>query len=217
MVLDFRCCGHVSHRVSFRGFELVDVVHTRKAYHALDGFDQGILRKYLHGPNITNEHAQHWSHNGSDRCQLCGGLDSSYHRLRDALPSDSHQALPTLPTVVSLHVWTLHSSLHVPWLQHLGGLPRSFPIPSVPPPVRSWTFSRMAAVCIPEIPNVGLPRLLVHAAPVQLDYDPSGFKPLIAQPLAGVLESAYRTELQAIVVAPVGGRSVWGLGSHLVR
>ena len=97
------------------------------------------------------------------------------------------------------------------------GLPRSFPIPSVPPPVRSWTFSRMAAVCIPEIPNVGLPRLLVHAAPVQLDYDPSGFKPLIAQPLAGVLESAYRTELQAIVVAPVGGRSVWGLGSHLVR
>jgi len=55
------------------------------------------------------------------------------------------------------------------------------------------------------------------AAPVQFDYDPSGFKPLIAQPLAGVLESAYRAELQAIVVALVSGRSVWGLGSHLVR
>lgn len=58
---------------------------------------------------------------------------------------------------------------------------------------------------------------VVHAAPVQFDYDPSGFKPLIAQPLAGVLESAYRAELQAIVVALVSGRSVWGLGSHLVR
>ena len=45
---------HVQHRPSFRGFRLVDVVHTRAAYLRFDPFDQGVLRKHLHGATLTN-------------------------------------------------------------------------------------------------------------------------------------------------------------------
>ena len=41
--------SQVQHRSSFRGFETVDVALTRLAYGRFDSYDQGILRKHLHG------------------------------------------------------------------------------------------------------------------------------------------------------------------------
>ena len=47
--------ARVHHRSDFRGFGSVDVFHTRRAYHQADGFDQGVLRKHLHGAHVTND------------------------------------------------------------------------------------------------------------------------------------------------------------------
>ena len=49
--------SQVQHRSSFRGFETVDVALTRLAYGRFDSYDQGILRKHLHGATLTNAHA----------------------------------------------------------------------------------------------------------------------------------------------------------------
>ena len=123
---------HVQHRRSFQGFETVDVNLTRVAYHRLDAYDQGILRKHLHGATLTNAHAQHWSSSRSDLCIKCGQLDSLRHRLmdcpatqhiRDGLSVDFLGALPSLPSVVVEHGWTLRPCLAVPWMQYLDAIP----------------------------------------------------------------------------------------------
>ena len=79
----------VQHRRSFHGFGSVDVALTRVAYHRPDPYDQGILRKHLHGATLTNAHAQHWSSSRSDLCLKCGQLDSVRHRLMDC-PATQH-------------------------------------------------------------------------------------------------------------------------------
>ena len=85
----FRCqrawipvvAARVSHRTPFADFSRVDVRHTRQEYLLASGFDQGVLRKFLNGASFTNAHAYRWSETGSDRCLLCGEMDSSWHRL----------------------------------------------------------------------------------------------------------------------------------------
>ena len=98
--------ARIAHRPSFAGFQQVDVVDTRTDYRTFDGFDQGVLRKFLHGALITNDHVQHWSESGVSACSQCGAPDSVGHRLwecphsgslRDSLPVECLQVLPTLP------------------------------------------------------------------------------------------------------------------------
>ena len=81
--------AHVQHRPSFRGFHLVDVAHTRAAYLKFEPFDQGVLRKHLHGATLTNQHAQHWSSDRSAACTKCPALDSTFHRLWEC-PATQH-------------------------------------------------------------------------------------------------------------------------------
>ena len=201
----------VAHRPTFKGFQLVDVVATRRDYRTFDGFDQGVLRKFLHGALISNDHAQHWSESGVAACLLCGGVDSVKHRLwecsasaklRDELPMDFHHVLPTLPAVVSQHGWSLQSHLEVAWFQYLTALPVDFPLPSVPPPGQILDLFTDGSCLFPREPHCRVAAFaVVHASPFSLDFAPTSFRPLIAQPLAGVLQSAYRAELQALVAA----------------
>ena len=201
----------IAHRPTFQGFAQVDVVATRSDYRAFDGFDQGVLRKFLHGALITNDHVQHWSETGVACCSQCGGLDSVVHRLwecpssgslRSQLPDEFHQILPTLPAVVAQHGWTLQSSLWVPWMRYLSELPASFPVPQLPPPENILDLFTDGSCLFPRDPWCRVAAFsVVHASRFCLDFSPNGFRPLIAQPLAGVLQSAYRAELQAIVAA----------------
>lgn len=115
--------------------------HTHQAYHALTGFDQGILRKFLHGANITNAHAQHWSDSGSDRCVcvLCGQVDSPWHSGTTLHPSHCvlRSPLDTLSRCSRCQVLSrCMDGLSVPASQSRGldSLPHSFPIPATKPP-----------------------------------------------------------------------------------
>lgn len=203
--------ARISHRSTFAGFHQVDVMDTRSDYRQFDGFDQGVLRKFLHGALITNDHVQHWSDSGVAACSQCGAPDSVGHRLwdcphsralREALPVDFCQLLPTLSKVVSHHGWTLQSSLWVSWLRYLVELPGEFPVPCVPPPGPILDLFTDGSCLFPKDPSCRVAAFaVVHAAPFGLDFDPTCFRPLVAQPLSGVLQTAYRAELQAIVAA----------------
>ena len=201
----------VRHRRSFHGFEAVDLCATRKAYQQLDPYDQGIIRKYLHGATITNEHAQHWSDDGVATCVKCGAPDSTRHRLwecaytaelRAAIPSDVYQELTLLPSVSLEHGWTLRSPLAAAWNQYLLGLP-SEPVfqPNVPqlPILDLFTDGS----CL--YPTDGDIRMaswaVVQAPPFGLSDARGGFVPVAAQPLSGLLQSAYRAELTAVLAA----------------
>ena len=88
------------------------------------------------------------------------------------------------------------------WLQYLTALPCEFPVPSMPPPGQIIDLFTDGSCLFPREPQCRVAAFaVVHASPFCLDFEPAGFRPLIAQPLAGVLQPAYRAELQAIVAA----------------
>lgn len=203
--------SHVQHRRTFLGFDTVDVAATRHAYSRLDAYDQGILRKHLHGATLTNEHAQHWSSTRSDLCLKCGMLDSVRHRLlacpatqhiRDGLSVDFLAALPSLPAVVIEHGWTLRPCLANAWLQYLDSIPSEvtfLPCANRPSILDLFTdgsclfptnrYLRVASWAV------------VLGRPYHLDFGPGDFVPLAAQPLHGLIQTVYRAELFAILVA----------------
>ena len=203
--------ARVAHRPSFGAFAQVDVRHTRQDYLAASGFDQGVLRKFLNGASFTNAHAYRWSATGDDKCLLCGQADSSWHRLwtcpasaelRAALPEGFMSQVDEAPLVLSVHGWTLRSPVAVQWLQYLDGLPREPPLPEVAPPCSILDLFTDGSCLFPTDPDCRVAAYaVVHAAPFTLDYTHLSFRPLVAQPLAGVVQSAFRAELQAVVVA----------------
>jgi hypothetical protein len=146
----------VKHRRSFLGFEHVDLISTRRAYKKYNPFDQGILRKYLHGAALANDQAQHWSHDGSQQCQQCGSLDSVRHRLwecpstqplREEIPEQVRIGLTLLPEVSLLHGWTLRSPLAEAWNKYLVDLPSQASFAVDFSPGAFLTFSLMVLAC----------------------------------------------------------------------
>ena len=203
--------GVIKHRKSFRGFEFVDLPATRKAYQSFQPYEQGILRKHLHGASFTNEQVQHWSESGSAVCGHCGAVDSTYHRLwtcpftlklRDDIPSDVLTELDLLPRVVIEHGWTLRSPLANDWFRYLDSLPRepSFHVPPSPGVILdlftdgSCLFPRESAYRVASW-------AVVQAPPFGLQVQRAEYKPIAAQPLSGLLQTAYRAELTAVIAA----------------
>ena len=201
----------VKHRRSFLGFEHVDLISTRRAYKKYNPFDQGILRKYLHGAALANDQAQHWSHDGSQQCQQCGSLDSVRHRLwecpstqplREEIPEQVRIGLTLLPEVSLLHGWTLRSPLAEAWNKYLVDLPSqaSFAVDFSPGGILDlFTDGSCLYPTVPELRMASW--AVVRAPPFSLDFDKSQFVPIAAQPLHGLLQSAYRAELFAVCVA----------------
>ena len=138
-------------------------------------------------------------------------MDSAWHRLwecegssalRHEIPSDILVQVLTAPLVVSVHGWTLRSCFEQQWLRYLDDLPRDFPLPQTRPPSRILDLFTDGSCLYPSDPACRIAAFsVIHAAPFCLDYPATAFTPLIAQPLAGVIQSAFRAELQAIVAA----------------
>ena len=203
--------SRLSHRLDFRTFGCVDVFHTRAAYLRFDGFDQGVVRKFLHGALVANEHAQHWSDTGRSCCPYCGALETAFHRLwecphtgslRAALPDEFLAEVPSLPTVVSVHGWTQSAGLTFEWLRYLDQLPA--PPSSVDLPFGGLIldFFTDGSCLFPADPLLRVAAFaVVQSQPFALDYTQRSYVPVVAQPLRGVLQSAFRAELQALVVS----------------
>ena len=203
--------AQVAHRPTFASFAQVDVSHTRRAYMQFDSYEQGILRKHLHGANLTNAHAQHWSQHKSDRCFKCGLEDSTWHRLwecpatqplRDELPLEFLQGFESLPAVVTEHGWTLRAGLTQAWFRYLNDLPVDAvfrPCPWLPPVIDAFTDGSCMFPADRELRVASW--AVVLGRPFQLDFQRLDFAPLAAQPLPGLIQTAYRAELFALTVA----------------
>ena len=209
---------HVQHRSSFRGFQFVDVSHTRTAYKKFGPFEQGILRKHLHGATLTNEHAQHWSQNQSKLCSKCQALDSNYHRLwecpatsalRDLMPVDFLSGVDSMLPVVREHGWTLRPCLTEAWLQYLDGISSTVQLPPSVPACAVLDVFTDGSCLFPTISDLRLAAWsVILAPPFDLDFGPPDFVAVAAQPLPGLLQSAYRAELFALVTALQFGASL---------
>ena len=111
------------------------------------------------------------------------------------------QSLESLPQLVTVHGWTLRSSLQEAWFQYLVDLPPP-DLPQTPPPCPILDLFTDGSCLFPADASFRVAAYaVVHAAPFHLDFTPASFKPLVACPLPGILQSAYRAELQALVTA----------------
>ena len=199
----------VSHRTDFQHFVQVNVPATRRALLAHSVSDQGVLRRVLDGSLLTNKEAWHWSEDGNDKCIKCGQLDSAEHRLwhcaatadlRAGLPSDVLQLAPTLPDVLRLHGWTLHSAVVHRWRSALLALPSGVGAPWCPVPDRSvFDFFTDGSCLFPEHVDYRVASWSVClAGPPCLDPKPSETSLFLAGVVPGLLQTAYRAELFAL-------------------
>eukprot|EP00435_Cladocopium_sp_Y103_P022951 s31_g5.t1 len=200
----------VRHRRTLVGFQHVDLSATRRAYLQLDPYDQGIMRKYLHGASFTNEHACHWSHDGNPNCIHCGSPDSVQHRLwfcpasqqlRDQLPMDFVLHKDSLPLLLLEHGWTLRSPLATSWFQYLAALPVSVGFHPVPCPGGILDLFTDGSCLYPTQPDLRVAAFSVIASVFTLDPGPASFRPVVAQPLPGLLQTPFRAELSAVLAA----------------
>ena len=201
----------VQHRQTYYCLQHVDVLATRAAYSWFDSFDQGVLRKHMHGASITNAHAQHLSEDSCGSCLLCGFDDSTRHRLwqcpgtadlRAQLLNAFLVECQGLPSVVMEQGWTLALTLTDSWYQYLASvLPDVVfqPGPSCGPIVDLFTDGSCMNPTEPALRFAAF--AVVLSKPFQLDFNSSWFYPVAAQPLSGVLQTAYRAELRAVIVA----------------
>ena len=201
----------VKHRKSFAGFAHVDLPATRSAYKKFDPYDQGILRKFLHGATLTNEHAQHWSAEASPCCVHCGLPDSVRHRLwecvaseslRGLIPQETTQDLQAQPAVLLEHGWILRSPLASSWFSYLVALSdRPSFLPGAVGHGILDLFTDGSCLCPAEPAFRMASWAVVQAPPFDMTDQRAAFMPVAALPLSGLIQTAYRAELTAVLAA----------------
>ena len=203
--------SQVQHRGDFSHFNSVNVPATRKSLMEFDVYDQGVLHNNLIGATVTNAHACHWSTTGSSECPACGQADSLFHRywvcaasadLRRHIPWHILQLVPTLPRVLTCHSWTLRSPFVHEWNQYLDTLPQV--VPKCPCPADSdWIDLFTDGSCMfPKVSEYRFSAWAVcYAPPPHLEFESTDVKVLSAAPLGGLIQTAFRSELFALMVA----------------
>ena len=204
--------GKLSHRPSFEAFWRVDRLATMRGLRVFPDFDQGILRRHLNGSLLVNSVCCKWTSSGSDRCKLCGALDTLSHRLwscvgtaalRDQLDGTTLSVVSSMPEVSSVHGWTLDSPFADVWRAYLVSLPASVPeLVGVPPTDTIVDVFTDGSCHWPTEPDYRVAAFSVVLAPALcFDNPPGRFQILAASPLAGLIQTAYRAELMAFLTA----------------
>ncbi len=202
----------VSHRTSFAAFHQVDRLATRMGLQSFADYDQGILRRHLNGSSIVNATTCKWTSSGSDRCIFCGEHDTLQHRLwecpesqslREGLEATTRQVAHLLPDVCRLHGWTLGSPLSSVWRSYLVSIPADIPCAIGIPPCDVIVDVFTDGSCLwPTEPDYRLAAFSVVLAPaLAIDNPPGTFQVLAASHLHGLLQTAYRAELMAVLTA----------------
>ena len=201
----------VSHRPGLQNLHLADVHGTRRWIAQMPTEHAGMCRKLLNGAHFTREAQQYWQQTGEDLCQFCECSDSRYHRfwqceafchLRQHMDPHVWAMVPFLPEFLTCYGWGLrpatwkkylHTSLQIvesPFdltLMHCpaDGCLELFTDGSCHFPTHVGRLAGWAAV---------------QADPSYMDVSPQS-RVLAASPLQGLLQTAYRAELRAVLEA----------------
>ena len=210
----------VQHRPALWGIAHAHVAHTRKWLRTL--MCRAAFVKILNGAHITQDGKQHCDANGSSICPWCESSDSRFHRfwicprfeaIRDAFPSKFQRALPDLPESLTSYGWSLKPHTLRPWLTYFAQIPAPArpPIESLPSLAQPWVHIFTDGSCVQQ--HCSIQRYAAWSCLIAGD-DPHCCAPLWerAGPLPGLVQSAYRAEvfavIQALEVGQVLGRPI---------
>lgn len=196
----------VSHRATFQGLEISDPVLTREFVSSLSVCDQGLMRKALNGALFTNDSLCYFSQSGSSVCPFCGEEDSRFHRFWQCkvFTDDRVVQLPgfwddfdSLPMSLLCHGWAIRPTTWFEWNRCL--LELSFPsVELTAQPIgQTWIDLFTDGSCL--WPTNRAMRVaswaIVEASPCGAV---NNSQVVWAGPVCGLLQSAYRAELQAV-------------------
>ena len=201
----------VHHRQGFHGLAFCDPEHTRGWLRHLNVVDQGAFRKVLNGTHICQDAKVHCQEGGTNLRPWCQCVDSRYHRFficehfesaRVGLDPAVYRSLPVLPESLTAFGWSMRPSTAFAWCRLLAEIPgfdiAGFDVSNLPPgPLHLFTdgacahqnnrwmrYAAWGVIAAPLDDMISLPDLCVAKGP-----------------LPGILQSAFRAELYALIVA----------------
>ena len=195
----------VSHRQGLADFVHVDAAHTRQWLESLSYDSQELFKKCLSGCHITQDSKQYCQEGGSDQCPYCASTDSRFHRFwvcerfdaeRTGVPEDVFQLIATAPEVLTCYGWSLRAHTAHTWSQTLHMIS---PTPQV---VLQHVDSDIHLFTDGSCINQQVPEYRIASwAVVRAQPDSLAGEVLDAGPLPGMLQSAYRAEVYAVLRA----------------
>ena len=199
----------VAHRSTFDGLAECDPALTREFLSVLPVCEQGLMRKSLNGALFTNDSVCHFSTSGSTCCQFCGAIDSRWHRFWECeVFAESRVVdIPGFWTDISIfpkslmcHGWALRPSTWTFWQQALLQIQLPHVSSTSKPLGDTWVDLFTDGSCL--WPKDKLMRLaswsVVEASPSGQTHES---QVVWAGQVSGLLQSAYRAELQAVCCA----------------
>ena len=197
-----------SHRRCFAGLERCDPSDTREWVASLDVSDQALFRKVLNGTHITQDGKMHCQESLVDVCPYCECSDSRYHRfwecqqfeaLRSHVDSATRKIICDLPEALTCAGWSLQPTTLMEWNQYFVNLQV--------PPVCSFDFQGDVYLFTDGSCHAqhDINRRFAAWSVIQAScsgvHDITGSMVLDAGPLPGILQSAHRAEIFAIMRA----------------
>ena len=202
----------VSHRPGLVHLSRCDPFHTRQWLQSLTECDAALMRKLLNGTHITQDGKQYCHTGADDLCQFCGSVDSRYHRfwvcphfasLREAMPAEVLPLLPNLPESLTCYGWSLRPWTQLRWWRLLSEVRCGEPRCLEPGEAIVNLFTDGSCH------NQHLPGQRFAAWSVVVagdDVDGMSSSVLDCGPLPGLLQSAYRAEIFAILRSIISAR-----------
>lgn len=200
--------AEVFHRSSLDGCHQTDLLELHRVLEKLDVTDQALYRNHLDGTLFTQCGRAHFEEENEGKCPWCPAKDGFYHRAwecpffqndRADVPEDVMQQIPRLPRCLTCHGWPVRVAKMDEWL----GMLELIPEPDL---------SAVAVQQSPSMVNLFVdgscqrseePSMrLASWAVTQAETIPGLTNTLLAAgPVPGMIQSAYRAELWALVSA----------------
>ena len=196
----------VSHRPGLQSIMYADPDDTRKFLRSLPAEERDLFHKCLNGCHITQDGKKYCQEDGDGLCPFCPCSDSRFHRFwecerfehdRALVPGDVLALAPTLPESLSCYGWSLRPYTLFSWYRML----ELIQVPDVLPvmPLQHDVHVFTDGSCL----NQAIPTCRVASWAVVLA---DGKNPMLTHvldlgPLPGLLQSAYRAEIFAVLRA----------------
>lgn len=198
-------------RSCFDQLHRADTLGTRAFLSSLSVSEQGLFRKVLNGAAFTNDILYHFTDSGSTTCCFCNAQDSRMHRFwhcpafvaeRRSLPPDIVDMVPDLPACLTQSGWAMQAPTQDLWWQTLMQVELSLPTPLQTKWLdeAGWidVFTDGSCHC-PKHVDLRFASWAVCRAASQFHLNESTV--IAAGGVPGILQSAYRAELFAVVQA----------------
>ena len=205
---------NVKTKVGFENFHQVDPWVTAMSLQEYGPYERGVLMRLMNGSTVTNQHACHWSFDGSDQCIFCHRADSLMHRfwecphhgdLRKDLPAEVLNFALNGPPEICLHAWTLQSRFQAEWMQYLVSIPD---IPEILIPsltgLATWDIFTDGSCLWQDQPHYRLASWAVCVANPKVTTRSIDFSDHVvasAGPLPGLIQTSFRAEVFALLRA----------------